>query len=150
MKKAIASLFIFSIVICVSISSFAQIRKIPAEVTEALKSKYPGASNVTWKDKLTVFSALFEMNNEKYEARFNSKGEWQSTEKEISENDLPANVKDGLDKSKYADWELKSVYTIDLPEDKIQYRVQVAKSGIQKKNLLFSNDGRLLKDNLTL
>jgi hypothetical protein len=129
---------------------FAQLRKIPAEVTEALKSKYPDASDVTWKDKLTVFAAVFEMNNEKYEARFSSKGEWQSTEKEINENDLPGEVKDGLSKSKYAEWELKSIYNIDLPDDKIQYRIQVAKSDLQKKNLLFSSEGQLLRDNVTL
>jgi len=131
-------------------ASFAQIRKIPAEVTEALKSKYPDASNVTWKDKITVFAASFEINSEKLEARFSSKGEWQSTETEINENDLPGDVKDGLNKSKYADWELTSIYNIDLPDDKVEYRIQVSKSDIQKKNLLFSSEGRLLKDNITL
>ena len=128
----------------------AQIRKIPAEVTEALKSKYPDASNVTWKDKITDFAANFEINNEKMEARFTSKGEWLNTDKEIMESDLPGEIKDGLNKSKYVDWEAKSFYRIDLPDNKIQFRIQVAKSGLQKKNLLFSSDGQLLKDNITL
>ncbi len=150
MKKFFSVSLLSVAMILLACSSFAQIRKIPAEVTEALKSKYPDASNVTWKDKITVFAASFEMNNEKLEARFSSKGEWQSTEREITENDLPEDVKDGLNKSKYADWELTSIYNIDLPDDKVQYRIQVAKGDIQKKNLLFSSEGRLLKDNITL
>jgi hypothetical protein len=150
MKKFISiSLLSVAMIFLVS-NSFAQIRKIPAEVTEALKQKYPDASNVTWKDKLTAFSAGFEINNEKYEARFTDKGEWKNTDKEITESDLPVEVKDGLSKSKYADWGLKSVTHIDLPDNKVHYRIQVAKSNVQKKNLLFTSEGQLLKDNATL
>ena len=35
----------------------AQIRKIPAEVTDSFTDKYPEAKAVEWKDKLTGFSA---------------------------------------------------------------------------------------------
>jgi hypothetical protein len=150
MKKHIIVSVLLIALVFISPSSFSQIRKIPAEVTQALKEKYPDADNVSWKDKLTVFAASFELNNEKYEARFNDKGEWKSTEKEISENEIPAEIKDGFEKSKYSDWELRNVYLIQLPEDATQYRILVAKSDIQKKNLLFNNDGKLLKDNITL
>ncbi len=150
MKKLIFGSLLFALTFLLTVPSFAQIRKIPAEVTQALKDKYPNADNVSWKDKLTAFAAIFEMNNEKYEARFTDKGVWKSTEKQIEENDLPAEIKDGFGKSKYADWELKNIYLIQLPEDATQYRILVAKSDIQKKNLLFNSDGKLLKDNLTL
>ena len=128
----------------------AQIRKLPAEVTNSFSEKYPDAKNVEWKDKLSNFSAGFEWEDEKYEAHFNKKGEWLSTDKEIDVNDLPANVKDGFDKSKYSDWETKNAYRIDMPDDKINYRIHVARSSIQKKILLFNEEGKLLKDNLTL
>jgi len=146
MKKLIfVSLLFISI-----LPSFAQIRKIPSEVTQALKDKYPNADNVSWKDKLTVFAATFEMNNEKYEVRFTDKGVWKSTEKEISESEIPAEIKDGFEKSKYAEWELKNTWLIQLPDDAIQYRILVAKSDLQKKNLFFNSEGKLLKDNITL
>ncbi len=128
----------------------AQIRKIPAEVTNSFSEKYPDAKNVEWKDKLSNFSAGFEWKDEQYEAHFNKKGEWLSTDKEIDMSDLPEEVKDGFDKSKYSEWETKNVYRIDLPDDSVNYRVHVAKSSIQKKILLFNEDGKLLKDNLTL
>jgi hypothetical protein len=59
-------------------------------------------------------------------------------------------VKDGFSKSKYADWEMKEFYLIELPDDVVQYRVHIAKNDVQKKNLLFSSEGQLIKDNITL
>jgi hypothetical protein len=147
MKKLLVAL----VLICAfAAPSFAQFRKVPAEVTEALKTKYPDASNVSWKDKISVFVASFDMDNEKYEARFDEKGNWKSTTIEISKDALPEQVKDGWEKSKYADWDLNAVYSIELPDDVMQYRLEVSKSDIQKKNLLFNSDGKLLKDNITL
>src|SRR4051812_37753363 len=73
----------------------AQLRKIPAEVTDAFRAKYPSAKNVEWKDKLTSFEADFQLEGSSYAARFNSKGEWQDSEKEIEQESLPQSVKDG-------------------------------------------------------
>ncbi|MGN6435250.1 MAG: PepSY-like domain-containing protein [Agriterribacter sp.] len=149
MKKILLLTLIFSGIGFLQ-SATAQIRKIPAEVTNAFSEKYADAKNVEWSDKLKNFVAAFELDGNKYEARFNKKGEWLSTENEIEAGELPDEVKDGLAKSKYADWETKSVYKIDLPDDKVQYRVHVVKTSVQQKNLLFSDAGKLLKDNLTL
>jgi len=52
----------------------AQIRKIPATVTDSFKEKYPGATGVEWRDKLSVFTAVFKNDGLNYEARYNSKG----------------------------------------------------------------------------
>jgi hypothetical protein len=145
MKKLLVVLLV-----ALSFSSFSQIRKIPGAVTEAFKQKYPQAAEVEWKDKLTVFVASFLDDGVKYEARFNSKGTWQQTENETTEASIPSEVKDGLEKSKYAEWETTAFYHISLPDDKTQYRVSVKKNDIQKKNLLFSSEGQLLKDNITL
>ena len=98
MKRVLPALFSFILLFSVTTFSFAQVRKIPSEVTEAFKQKYPGATNVEWRDKLSSFSAEFEEDNVHYQARFNSKGEWQLTENEIEEADLPDAVKDGYEK----------------------------------------------------
>ncbi len=128
----------------------AQIRKVPAEVTEAFKAKYPDTKNVAWKDKITSFQASYEMNGDKYESRFNSKGVWQQTEKDITEDALPANVKDGYSKSKFTDWELKTVTWVESKDNGIQYRLFVRKSGVEKKYLYFDKDGKLIKDSITI
>ena len=148
MKKICVMMIVFAAGF--AFNTNAQIRKIPAEVTNAFAEKYGDAKNVEWKDNLSVFVAGFEQDGERYEAKFNKKGKWQSTEKPIAINDLPGVVNDGFEKSKYAEWEVRSVYEIELPADVKQYRLRVAKSDIQQKNLLFNEEGKLLKDNLTL
>jgi hypothetical protein len=151
MKKISLALFTMLFLSALYTTVVAQVRKIPASVTEAFKDKYPDAGNVEWKDKLSGFIATFEENGTKYEARFSNKGIWENTENKIESDELPEAVNEGFEKSKYADeWNIESVYRIELPGEKIQYRMQVAKSDLQKKNLLFNSEGRLLKDRITL
>jgi hypothetical protein len=149
MKRIIPSL-LFVLSLALTNNVLAQVRSVSASVTEAFKSKYPSASNVEWKDKLTGFVAVFDNNGHHYEARFNNKAVWQYTEEVIGESNLPADVKDGFNKSKWAEWKVDGVTKIDLPENKTQYRILAVKSDLQKKNLLFNSEGRLLKDNITL
>jgi hypothetical protein len=131
-------------------SLFAQIRKIPAEVTESFKQKYAAASNVSWKDRLSSFVAEFELEGKKHAAYFDDDGAWKQTDVLIGESDLPAAVNDGFQKSKYTDWTIDRVERIDSPEGQARYRVQVKKGDIRKKNLLFNSEGRMIKDKLTI
>jgi Putative beta-lactamase-inhibitor-like, PepSY-like len=131
-------------------TSFAQMRKIPSEVTEAFKQKYPDATNVEWRDKLSNFTAVFESDHQQYEAKFSSKGQWQLTENEIDDDELPEVVKDSYDKSKYAEWEIRKVQRIEFSDGGVQYRIESIKNDVVKKNLYFNNEGRLLKDKITI
>ena len=85
-----------------------------------------------------------------YIASFSNKGEWESTEEGIDAEELPDAVNAGFDKSKYTDWDMGQVTRIELPEDEVQYKIEVKKGDIKKRNLYFSSEGRLLKDKLTL
>lgn len=128
----------------------AQIRKIPAEVTDAFKTRYPHAEKVSWKDNLTNFEAQFTLNGYQMNADFNSKGEWLNSERKIKFEELPGAVQDGFSKSKYADWEKNDVVELDKNGDALQYRVSVKKSSVQKKYLYFDTNGKLLRDAITL
>ena len=150
MRQFLSVFLAFSLVITTASISVAQVRKIPSEVTEAFKDKYPNATNVEWRDKLSNFSAAFESESVHYQARFNSKGEWQLTENEIGESDLPEIVQDGFDKSKYADWEMGMIHKIELADGSVQYRIEAGKGDVRKKNLYFNSDGRLIKDRITI
>jgi hypothetical protein len=123
-------------------------------VTDSFKLKYPNASAVSWSDKLLAggFQASFTEGNDKYVSRFGNKGDWQWTTKKIARDAVPGPVKDGLAKSKYADadWEVKTVTMKFLPGNIVQYLLFVEKSDLNKKNLLFSSEGQLLKDGATL
>lgn len=144
--KKIALLFL-SVAIFTSVQLSAQIRKVPAEVTEALKQKFPNADKVEWKDKLTNFQATFMNSGAEYTVEFTTKGEWKETMKKLDGYDaLPKVVKDGFEKSKYTDWTKGTVYWIENSDNKNAYRIYVEKSAVQKLFLFFGKDGQLERE----
>ncbi|HEY0679241.1 MAG TPA: PepSY-like domain-containing protein [Chitinophagaceae bacterium] len=141
--------FLFVLALSTQVTN-AQLRKIPAAVTESLKSKYGTATNVEWKDRLTSYAASFDLNGKKHEAHFDDDGTWKHTQIMIEHAELPAAVNDGFQKSKYADWEVSRVEKIEKNDNSTEYRIQVKKGDVRKKNLLFTSDGRMKKDNITV
>ncbi len=152
MKKVLVSLLLL---LLVAGGAQAQFRKVPSDVTNAFKTKFPEAKDVEWKDRLTAFKAGFTLNGINMSASFNSKGEWQETEKALSFEEAPASIKEGLAKSKYAspdEWKTGDVVTLITRNDSTKlYRVYVDKvDGIQKKYLFFNESGQMIKEALTL
>lgn len=147
-----------SVAVCLLLlltSATAQLRKIPAEVTEAFKVKFPRAEKVEWKDKLTAFEASFNADGVAVTAGFSTRGEWQYTERGLTYSDVPEAVQDGFDKSKYADeeaWKMGEVVTKIIKSDNgVLYRIYVDKiGGIQKKYLFFNATGQLEREAFTL
>jgi uncharacterized protein YxeA len=137
------TLLLLAFAVC---STQAQIRKIPSEVTDSFAARYPHAQKVSWKDNLTNFEAQFILNSYEMSADFNSKGEWQSSEKKIKFEELPSAVQDGFSKSKYSNWEKLSVAEIEKNGEQLQYRVYVKKSTVEKKYLFFDANGKLVRD----
>ena len=149
MKKSITFL-IACFILSAGSYSYGQIRKIPAAVTDSLAAKYPNAKSIEWGDRITVFEATFEMKDHKYQVAFNAAGNWKRTEKFLAEEEVPQAVKDGLEKSKYTDWEIKSYVEVTEVDGAHQYRLFAKKNDIQKKYLYFGTDGRLIRDAITL
>lgn len=147
MNRNAVLLFILA---CFAATTFAQIRKIPSEVTDAFKARYPHAEKVEWKDKISSFEAGFLLNGFEMTANFSSKGDWERSEKKIKFADLPKAVQDGFEKSKYTAWEKNSATEIDDNGKPLMYRVFIKKSGMQKKYLYFDTNGRLNREAATL
>ncbi|WP_153799361.1 PepSY-like domain-containing protein [Foetidibacter luteolus] len=147
MKKIILSVAIAFFAVA---SVNAQLRKVPAEVTDAFKQKFPSASGVSWKDKLSSFQATFTDNGQEMKAWFSKEEGWKETEIKKEFDDLPAAVKDGFSKSKYNtdDWERGSVAEVIKKDGTVQYRIFVEKNLVSKKFLFFSKEGQLQKENL--
>lgn len=148
---------IFSLILCAGMffpamqsEAVAQLRKIPSEATEAFSEQYPNAANVEWKDRLVGYSATFTIHDTAYLANYNNNGRWENTEYKIDAADLPAEVNDGFEKSRYTDWTIQRVDKIELPDNKVQYRLLIASGDIKKRNLYFNTKGRMVKDKITL
>ena len=148
MKKTI------SLVVCfvfIASFSFSQIRKIPSAVTSAFQRQYPAAQKVEFADNLVNVQVYFVLDSTKWMAKYNSDGDWKGSEKAWSFDKLSPEVKDGFQKSKYAnDWKVTETSIIYLPGGAENYRVKVEKNDVQKKYLFFDKNGRLLRDTLTI
>ncbi len=143
MKK----LIVFLSILFSSTLVHAQLRKIPSEVTDSFKVKYPDASNVEWRDNLTNFEATFKQDTDECSAQFNSKGEWKQTEKKMSFDELPSAVKDGFNKSKYSDWKPGTSKFIQQKDKDAVYKVYAEKNSlVQKVFLYFNEKGQLVRE----
>lgn len=146
MKKILVALII---TLTITSALNAQLRKVPASVTEAFKTKFSSASQVEWKDRIINFEASFLQDGITKTAQFTKEGIWVQTTSTMAFSGLPAAVQDGFKKSKYADWEIKSVAVVEEKNKPIAYKVYIKKDDIQKRNLFFNKGGKLLKDNIT-
>src|SRR5258708_12800222 len=135
MKKFL-NLMLISGFLFMTVAANAQFRKIPGAVTDAFKVKYPSAQTVSWEDKVSAFQASFVIDGETYSARYTSKAEWLGSQKKIQEDKLPSAVKDGLAKSKYADWEVKTGTAHYLPDRHTQSTIIAHKYSLKNNNPL--------------
>ena len=149
MNVMVRSIFLIGFVL-ISNVLLAQVRDIPEAVKETFSSQYPAAENVTYEDNLVSVQVHFQVNGEKMVAAYNNKGRWKDTEKNWSFDQLPEAVKDGFQKSKYADWKVSDVKMIYRPGGSDRYRIKVEKNDIQKKNVFFNKAGRLVEDSITV
>ena len=130
--------------------AFAQIREIPKIVEETFANQYRGASDIDFKDHLVRVDVHFLLDGESMIASYTNKGLWKETQKEWSFEKLPEEVKNGFEKSKYADREVAETIVLYLPGDITQYRLKAKKNDVEKKYLFFNPKGRLLRESVTL
>jgi hypothetical protein len=148
MKNKIFVSFAFCLAV---LTANAQFRKIPAEVTDAFKTKFVDATNVSWRDNIANFQASFKIGKDNVKASYSAKGEWLKTERSYTLQAIPVEVRDGFKKSKYANWPLKDITYIEARDyQNPLYKLQVRKGDFQKKNLYFLASGQLIDDAITL
>jgi hypothetical protein len=67
--------------------------KVPANVREAFRTKFPGVSKVEWKLKSDKnYEAEFRLKDAEVAAKFDDKGKWLETETTIEPSALPKEV----------------------------------------------------------
>ena len=143
---------LFAIVSFLSISFIlnAQVHKVPEVVKEVFENQYPKADVQEYDDLLVKVVVKFTLDSSEMKATYSNKGVWKGTDKEISYSSVPAEVKDGFNKSKYADWDVRESTQLYLPGGSTQYRLRVKKNDLQLKYLFFNSNGRLLRSSITI
>lgn len=139
----IALLFFFN-------EGFAQVTKVPQLAKDHFAKQYPKAENAEWTNAIISVNVQFELNSKSMNAEYNNKGIWKSTLQDESFEQLPVAVLDGFKKSKYSDREVTDTKIIYYPGDVIQYRIKAEKNDVEKKYLFFDENGRMLRESITL
>ncbi len=157
MKDLIIAFFLlFSSFLGMTVTGNAQVREVPSAVEHAFESQYPDAPSADFEDRLVEVMVYFHPGNQSdyadslHTAKYSSKGIWKFTRVPIPFEDLPQPVKEGLNKSKYKNWQVDHTFKVSLPAHQVRYKVQVEKGVLRKKNLYFKENGQLLRDNITL
>lgn len=148
-KKILTVLFALSLLIVGQTK--AQFRKIPSSVTNAFNKKYPEAKDISWKDKITSFQATFTEDDVEYAAWFNSDGSWKQTETTLPIKQIPSLIREKIQKTKFANWDVKDAVKVLKPDNVIQYKISLAgESIIDKRVLIYSEDGELVKSSMSI
>lgn len=132
------------------LSACSQLSKVPDAVRQAFDRQYPLARKVEFTNEMVQTVVNFRQNDTSYTVRYTNSGDWQVSFRHLALGSFPEPVKDGFSKSKYADWKVDGSYEVLQPDLPRQFKISVEKNSLQKKNLIFSQGGRLLHDNLAL
>jgi hypothetical protein len=124
----------------------AQSNHPPSAIADVFVKMFPTAAKVDWKEKTTNFTAFFDLNDRKCEAKFAKSGEWLNTEETMQWDSLPQPIKDGFKSSKYADWKETSAFSVQSSDGTMQYHVVATSTDMGRKILFFSQGGKLLSD----
>jgi Putative beta-lactamase-inhibitor-like, PepSY-like len=149
MKFSHLTVFIIAATV-ISYQANSQVTTIPEQAKESFFKQYPDAKNVKWENNVVNVQVRFEQDSSIMMAEYNNKGIWKNTLKDWSYDQLTNDVKDGFNKSKYAGREVTDVKVLYLPGYVIQYRVKVEKSGVEKKYLFFSTEGKLVRTTIAI
>jgi len=119
--------------------------EVPKVVFDSYKIKYPEAKSKSWIEGEDNYEVAFNLNEIELEASFSLKGEWLETIKKIDIKDIPAEVLEGFNSSKYKKWKISETSTAETPEYKLLYFFEVIKNR-KSKELYFNPEGKLIKE----
>jgi hypothetical protein len=92
--------------------------KVPANVREGFRAKFPGVSKVEWKIKSDKnYEAEFKLKDAEVAAKFDAKGQWLETETTIEQATLPKAVLAMLAKE-YKGYKIIETQKVERPGDK--------------------------------
>ena len=143
MKKYLS---VFCLLMFTTTISKSQYGMTPAIVIDSFAAKYANTTAIVWKGNNYSFQATFKMGDNEMKSAFSTKGKWLGTETKMIYNNLPAEVKDGFMKSKYAVIPIRDIAKLEEKGKPLQYRITVMKGTLNKTSLVFSNTGELMSE----
>lgn len=114
---------------------------IPQAITDAINKMYPGATVLEFDSEKTGFEVDILHNNIYKDVYFNTSNEWQYSEWDIKEADIPTVVINAYKASDYKDYRIDDVDLIEKPAG-ISYVLELEKGNDDVK-MTISSDGKI-------
>jgi len=145
-RKFLLFVIVFAFAFQPIISQEVKQQQIPMPVRNAFNKKYVKSMDVEWTKKGSYFKVSFSLEGDYYYAYFTPSGKWAWSEYAIEDNELPAIIKNSLQKSQFKDWQTGNINVIITPKTK-QYQVFVYDPDWNELELLFDSKGNLVIKN---
>lgn len=116
----------------------------PKKVEKAFQKMYPGAQRAEWELKRDVYVAEFKIDGKDIEAWFNADGTWMRSKEDVSQKEVPAEVKKTV-KDTYPGWRSEDYELVTDARGYKHYVVELEKEGEQDKTVRISPNGKILQ-----
>jgi hypothetical protein len=144
-----------TIILMMTLSLSAQLfgmkeSQVPLSVKETFNRIYPDTEVSKWKHKQNNYIAKFSINRKKYEAVFNSEGDWVQTEIRIKWEELPSAVRKSYWETDYRWLSQNSAKIIEALNKEKLYLIEGDNSDEESEppcrfKLWISEDGKIVK-----
>jgi hypothetical protein len=114
--------------------------KVPSVVVNAVKAKFPNATDIDWKKIQTGYEAEFDIGKIDYASQIAPSGVVIMHKQDIPPVELPAGIS-ALISSRYSDYKVDEVEKIQKG-DNVYYQVELDGKNQKDINLVFSGDGK--------
>jgi hypothetical protein len=136
-----------AILLCLGAASigFAQkmkLEEVPQAVKSAFAKNYPDVKNMKWEKEGDAYEASFDLKKEEVSALFDAAGNVREVETEIETSAIPVAIKNSLTKD-YGSYKITEAAKI-VSHNTTTFEAEV-KKGKESFDLIFSEDGKLLK-----
>lgn len=139
--------FFVTFLILYSVTTNAQLFKVPDLVKQVFDKQYPDAKSVDWKGGVDNNTVTFKLNEKQYKASYTKDGSWNYTETKVSQDSLPKSVQLSFGNSNYKTWPVKECIEVIKPRAEAnEYKIIVQKSSLNKRVLVFDAKGRLYEE----
>src|SRR5680860_1214656 len=119
-------------------------KDVPTDLKTAFEQSYPNATDVEWEMEGDSDKVECEIDREDGEIWYAADGKTAKTEREITEKDLPRNIRSAIS-DRYAGYKVDS---IEMTEEggSATYEVELEKGWDDEKQVVFDADGKVLSE----
>ncbi|MFN6944872.1 MAG: PepSY-like domain-containing protein [Cytophagaceae bacterium] len=120
--------------------------RVPQEVCETFNENFPDVAmdDVEWDENDFYYQAEFEEEDQFHEVRIDRSGGLISAEADVSKENIPEEIKQGLNEEFQEEYEINEARMLKTPESTL-YKVDVEADG-EDHEVYFDKDGNVIKD----